>query len=162
MPYLGKPSPVSGTCHCGGLLHVRLSGSDKGIASAGKNIGGDPLEDDATFWRKLREHEHEFFGGEGWLWRLSLPPASPEPDLGGPGLMEWAGAQRWYLTDEPAERVREIARGAGGHATLFRYDDAEVETFDVPATALWNLHRNTKRAFDPKGIFNPGRMFEGL
>jgi glycolate oxidase FAD binding subunit len=158
----GKSSPITGTCHSGGLLHIRLSGSEIGVASASSNIGGEVLEDGDGFWRTLREHEHEFFGNQGRLWRLSLPPASPEPDLNGTSLMEWNGALRWVISDAPADAIRAAAASVGGHATLFRNDGTESDVFPPLENHLRIIHENMKLAFDPKGIFNPGRMYKGL
>ncbi len=157
-----RPSPISGTCHSGGLLHVRLSGSETGVASAKSKIGGDTLDDGDAFWTRLREHDHEFFKGAGRLWRLSIPQASPDPDLHGDSLMEWNGALRWVISDSPADRIRTAAAEAGGHATLFRNGGAETEAFHPLSGSLLKLHKKVKRAFDPKGIFNPGRMYRGL
>ncbi len=157
-----RPSPISGTCHSGGLLHVRLSGSETGVASAKSKIGGDTLDDGDAFWTRLREHDHEFFKGAGRLWRLSIPQASPDPDIHGDSLMEWNGALRWVISDSPADRIRTAAAEAGGHATLFRNGGAETEAFHPLSGSLLKLHKKVKRAFDPKGIFNPGRMYRGL
>lgn len=156
------PSPITGTCHCGDLLHIRLSGSETGVASARSRIGGELVYDGEEFWRRLREHEHEFFRNPGRLWRLSIPPASTEPELEGESLMEWNGALRWVISDAPADLLRGAAATAGGHATLFRNDGSEVEVFHALESHVRVLHENTKQAFDPKGIFNPGRMYKGL
>ena len=86
----------------------------------------------------------------------------PDPDLEGNSLMEWNGAQRWVISDAPADRIRKAAATAGGHATLFRNGGAETEAFHPLDGSLQKLHRNVKRAFDPKGIFNPGRMYRDL
>ncbi|MBI2320430.1 MAG: glycolate oxidase subunit GlcE, partial [Betaproteobacteria bacterium] len=55
--------------------------------------------------------------------------------------------------------IREAARRAGGHATLFRSSDKSAGVFQPLDPALAKLHRNLKRAFDPEGIFNRGRMY---
>jgi glycolate oxidase FAD binding subunit len=158
-----KSSPISAICHWGTQLHVRLSGSETGVRSAKSDIGGTVLEDGAGFWARLREHEHEFFAAAtGQLWRLAVPPASPDPELEGDSLMEWSGALRWVVTAEPAERVRSAAAEAGGHATLFRGADGEPDVFQRLDDGLRKLHERTKRAFDPKGILGPGRMYKGL
>ena len=57
------------------------------------------------------------------------------------------------------------ARRVGGHATLFRAADPErkaVGAFTPPDAAIMRLHRELKAAFDPAGIFNPGRLYAGL
>ena len=155
-------SPISATCHHAGLLHVRLSGAESGVASARSKLGGDVLQDGPVFWHRLKEHRLGFFEGEGNLWRLSTPPASPEPSLEGDSLMEWNGALRWLISNAPAERIRESAAASGGHATLFRGGAAGTEAFHPLSDALLGLHQAVKRSFDPNEVFNPGRMYRGL
>ena len=78
--------------------------------------------------------------------------------LPGSWLIEWGGAQRWLKTDVDARMVRDTAEQAGGHAMLFRGEEG-VDTFHPLPAGLLALHRNLKLAFDPYGIFNPGRLF---
>jgi len=157
----GRPLPISGACHEGERLHLRLSGTAGGVAAARRAIGGDA--DSATdFWRRLREHEHPFFAGDAPLWRLSLPPATAPIALPGEWLLDWAGAQRWLRTDAGADAVRAAAGEAGGHATLFRGGDRAGEVFHPLSGGLERLHRRLKDAFDPHGILNPGRMYSAL
>ena len=77
-------------------------------------------------------------------------------------MIEWGGAQRWLFTDESPQRIRDAASRAGGHATLFRAGDKSVGVFAPLAPAIAKIHHNLKAAFDPVGIFNPGRMYPDL
>ena len=57
-------------------------------------------------------------------------------------------------------------RGAtnSGHATLIRAPQdirAAVAVFTPQPTALEDLSRRVKTSFDPTGILNPGRMYQG-
>ena len=50
---------------------------------------------------------------------------------------------------------------AAGHATLIRADEAvrvRTAVFQPQPPALASLVSRVKESFDPKGIFNPGRM----
>jgi glycolate oxidase FAD binding subunit len=47
----------------------------------------------------------------------------------------------------------------GGHATLFKGGDKSVGVFQPLQPAIARIHRDLKQAFDPAGIFNPGRMY---
>ncbi|MBN8495125.1 MAG: glycolate oxidase subunit GlcE, partial [Burkholderiales bacterium] len=58
--------------------------------------------------------------------------------------------------------VRDAAAAAGGHATLFRSQDRSAGVFAPLKSPLDRIHRELKRAFDPDGVFNPGRMYPGL
>ena len=86
------------------------------------------------------------------------------PQALGPTLIEWGGAQRW-LRGGDARAVRAAAVKAGGHATLFRAEDAlktAAGVFQPLPQALARIHRNLKHAFDPQGVFNPGRLYSDL
>ncbi|GAB4175037.1 MAG: glycolate oxidase subunit GlcE [Rhodocyclaceae bacterium] len=156
--WAGKPIPISATCWHDGVLTVRLSGARAGVEAARRQLGGEAPEDGSPFWLALREQEHPFFDRDAALWRLALPPATRALALAGEVLIEWGGAQRWIKTAEPAAALREAARAAGGHATLFRAPYRSAEPFQPLAPALAKIHQRLKAAFDPAGIFNPGRM----
>ena len=113
----------------------------------------------------MREQQSEFFISDDdarGLWRLSVPSVTPPLDLPGKQLIEWGGAQRWVTTDADALTVRNVAEKAGGHATLFRGGDKQVGVFHPLAPTIAKIHRQLKNAFDPSGIFNPGRMYRNL
>ncbi len=152
--------PITATCFDGEGLHVRISGAETAVAQAAATLGGEPQADGAAFWReRIREQQHGFFAGDAPLWRLSVPPTAPSLDLPGKQLIEWGGAQRWLRTDADAAQIRSAAAQIGGHATRYRGGDRRGEVFHPLPPALLALHRNLKRAFDPLGIFNPGRMY---
>ena len=53
--------------------------------------------------------------------------------------------------------------GCGGcHAVLFRARDKAAGTFAPLKAPLDRIHRELKLAFDPSGVFNPGRLVPGL
>ena len=110
-------------------------------------------------WSGIREHSDAFFAGEAPLWRLSLPSHAPQIELPGAQLIEWGGALRWIRTNADAATVRAAAARAGGHATLFRAADKSAGAFTPLPPAGTRLHRELKSAFDPAGIFNPGRLY---
>jgi len=80
-------------------------------------------------------------------------------NLQGEQCIEWGGAQRWLKTTASAAEIRAVAEQVGGHATLFKGGDKSVGVFHPLQPAVERIHRNLKNAFDPAGIFNPGRMF---
>ena len=158
-----RPLPVSATAIVGGRLYVRLSGAESAVRSAAAEIGGEIA--DGAFWRALREQTLDFFADGRALWRLSVAPAAPVVDCGGPQLIEWGGAQRWAKTDADAARLRALATDAGGHATLFRQGPAPPPAdgmFHPLPPALFALHRRLKAELDPHAIFNRGRLYAEL
>lgn len=158
-----KPLPLSAACHDGARLYLRLSGAATAVAQSRGLLGGETFAEGENFWRdKIKEQQHGFFDGEMPLWRLSLPPAAPWLDLPGKVLLDWGGAQRWLRSEAPAETIRQLAAAAGGHATLFRGGDRKGEVFQPLPPAMVALHRQLKQAFDPQGLFNPGRLYSDL
>ena len=162
----GQPLPVSGSACCDGAMHVRLSGAEAAVRAALQRLGGERVadEDAARFWRDIREQRARFFEqvGDGVLWRLSVPSSAAPLRVAGSQLIEWGGAQRWLLTDAGAERVRARAAELGGHALAFRGGDRQGDVFHPLPAPLMTIHRRLKQAFDPAGIFNPGRLYAGL
>ena len=167
--WAAQPLPITASCWIdsgdGGRLRVRLAGAAQGVRAAAERIGGEPLADaDAVaFWDdQVREQGHAFFQGDLPLWRCALPAATPPLDLPGPQLLEWGGAQRWLRSGAAPAVIRALVARAGGHATLFRGGDRTGEVFQPLSAPLLALHRNLKRAFDPAGILNPGRLYQDL
>lgn len=160
----GRPLPISASFWFDGMLTVRLSGADAAVAGAREKLGGERLPAAGAFWQGVREQRHEAFAGS-LLWRLSLPSTAAPLALSGRQAIEWGGAQRWLATDADAETVREAARQAGGHAVLYRAPEStrcRDGAFVPLSPALLALHRRLKKAFDPKSIFNPGRLYAEL
>ncbi len=159
--WAGKPWPISATAFHNGDLRVRLSGARAAVDATVKKIGNSAQVDSAqadSFWTGIREQTDPFFAAAGPLWRLSVKPTTPPLGLPGTHLIEWGGALRWLRSDADPQAIRKAAARAGGHATLFRGGDRSIVFQPLPP-ALMKLHRNLKKAFDPAGIFNPGRLY---
>lgn len=148
--------PVSGACHLDGRLHVRLEGGTGSVRAAVDRIGGEHL--DESFWIALREQRLPFFDDQRPRWRLSLPNATPLVELPGAVMLDWGGAQRWLKSDASGDVIRRIASAAGGHATCFT-PNAGTDPFHPLAAPLVRFHRQLKQRLDPRGVFNPGRMY---
>ena len=162
--WAAEPLPVSATTWHDGDLGVRLSGAENAVRAASRRIGGDSVPDAqaAAFWSGLREHADPFFDGAEPLWRVAVPPAAPPLRLPGRQMIEWSGGLRWLKSDADAQAVREVARRARGHATLFRVERRSGEAFSPLEPVAMRLHRSLKAAFDPAGILNPGRLYAEL
>ena len=152
--WAAQPLPLSATCYGDNLLSLRLSGSNTAITAAHSRLGGDEKKDGANYWIDLKEHRLDFFNGDTPLWRLSVPPATPMPDLPGKWLLDWGGAQRWLKTDAPGTRIREAVQRVGGHATLFRGETPGESRFHPMPAAMQSLQQRIKFALDPAGVFN--------
>jgi len=158
------PLPVSATLWHDGEVLVRLSGSAAALQAALARIGGSTVDDAeaAGLWRAVREHEHGFFRDDAPLWRLAVPATAAPLGLNGPQLIEWGGGLRWLKSCAEARAIRDAAAKAGGHATLFRAADKSAGAFAPLPAANLRLHRELKKAFDPDGLFNPGRLYPEL
>ena len=156
--WAAQPLPLSATCHAGERLWVRLSGTSSAVAAALKKLGGEVVSSPNEFWNSIREQSADFFKSTLPLWRLSVPSVATPIALAGKQLIEWGGAQRWLLSDEPHEKIRNTVAKIGGHATRFRQERGAGAVFHPLAPAIATLHRRLKTEFDPRGILNPGRM----
>ncbi len=160
--WASQPVPLSASSHAEGVLRLRLSGAPTALEAAHARLGGEVLPDGADYWRRLREHELDFFRDDRPLWRISLPPATPPLPIVGDCYLEWGGAQRWLKTALQADIIRATVARAGGHATLFPSGAEHGAVFHPLAPPLLEIHKRLKGAFDPHRILNPGRLYPGV
>jgi glycolate oxidase FAD binding subunit len=103
------------------------------------------------------------------VWRVFVPPAaaaSVVAEIDSPlWLADWAGGLLWAGTLPGSDAVRAVAAKAGGYATLLRASEEtreRIAVFEPEDEARGALTRSVKAAFDPLGLFNPGRMWDGV
>lgn len=170
----GLPLPLNASCwveEAGkGTLYVRLRGAQAAVETACISMGGERLDgaQTAADWRACREHTLPWFterSAQHCLWRLSLPQTAPAMALpaGLPApLVEWHGGLRWVQAPRSMGPVlKAAAQQLGGSASLFRAESAgqisAEAIFDPKLPAMQRIQRQLQQAFDPSGIFNPGR-----
>jgi len=163
---------------------LRLEGPAPSVAARGEALramlaGFGPVEElhfrnSHSLWSALGGGA-PFAGGEGAVWRLSLPPASAVRALAALEAldaecwMDWGGGLIWARVPEGRDAAHQRVRGAlaacGGHATLMRAA-ADIRTripvFQPQPDALAALSQRVKDAFDPMHVLNPGRMYRGV
>jgi glycolate oxidase FAD binding subunit len=167
-----KPMPIKAaawlpgeTSAQDGTLAIRLAGAQSAVKLAQTSLGGEAMqEQEATlWWQAFRDHQASHFHS-GNLWRVAVRACTP--DLGfGPTAFDLAGELRWIITDAPVTDIRQLAREAGGHASFFRGDQALMSpdgVFDPLPVANREIVKRLKQEFDPKAIFNPGRLVAGI
>ncbi len=110
------------------------------------------------------------------LWKISCPPASGGRILNAlskrpncRGYADWGGGLIWLShpsgLDGGAEVLRRMLAEVGGHVTLVSAPESmrmNVDVFEPQPAPLAELSRRVKASFDPLGILNPGRMYEGM
>ncbi len=155
----GQPLPISASFWHEGQLWLRLSGARAAVEAAALKLGGTAVAEGNALWAAVREQTHPAFAGS-ILWRLAVPSTAGDPGLDGLRAIEWGGALRWYAGE--LEAVRGAAARLGGHAVLYRAPESlrcREGAFAALSPALLALHRRLKKAFDPQGILNPGRLY---
>ena len=157
------------------LLFVRLRGAVAAVEAACQTMTqdqpGQRIDNAQAMpdWQACRDLRLPFFTmppAPGFaLWRLSVAQTAPVLDVPWPQLLEWHGALRWlWAPVEAAARLRDIARDAGGHVTLFRLPNGKpgsaaesVARFAPLKPPLDAIHQRLKAEFDPANIFNRAR-----
>ena len=131
-------------------------------------------EDSRRLWRAVRDAEFLAEPRERAVWRVGVKPSRAVEFLARLGpralahLFDCGGGLVWLSTGPtPADAaaLRAALLPSGGHATLVRAPDAlraAVDVFPPQPPALVALTRRVKAAFDPDGVFNPGRMYAGM
>lgn len=162
--WAGRPLPLSASAWHDGALHLRLAGASAAVRAARHQLGGEDIDNPRAdaFWIGIREQTHPFFADKAPLWRISVPATAPALSISEPQLIEWNGALRWLRTDQAADQVRECAKQAGGHATLFRGGNRSAGVFTPLTAPLAAIHRRLKAQFDPVNLFNRGRLYPDL
>jgi len=130
-----------------------------------------------SLWTQIRDVMPFAAAGDSRVvWKISVAP-SDGPDVyrqllslkGAEAFMDWGGGLIWLAVDMAslggADVVRGIVAKAGGHATLVRGESqlrADAGVFQPQAAGLAALTRKIKNGFDPHGVLNPGRMYDGV
>jgi glycolate oxidase FAD binding subunit len=181
---MGSPHDVSGAAHLDGRTALRLEGVAPSVEARLKGLrellvpSGARMEELGTlesrvFWREVRDVTLFQAERDAVVWKISCPPTE------GPAIVarikaarpssrayyDWSGGLVWLALPPSADGDHTIVRGAigpaGGHATLIRAPDAVrtgVPVFHPQPAALAGLALRVKESFDPKRLFNPGRM----
>jgi glycolate oxidase FAD binding subunit len=157
-----RGGPLSGACWHDGRLYLRFAGLEPAVQQRLRAVGGETVDSGTGFWSGLREQEHGFFAdGKEPLWRVSCR-AGASLDGDEHRLIDWAGAQRWQRGEQVRAAMEKMARIGGGEASLYRGGDRRGEVFHEPGAGRKRVLLGLKKAFDPQGIFNPGRLYSWM
>ena len=185
---LGSPFGVTGAAHVGnGATYIRLDGFSASVADRATRLGvtlaayGTPevLRDAASeaIWKNIRDLGALDAPPASSVWRVSVRPtagpavvAAVRRSFPARVLYDWGGGLVFIAGGEGADAGAAVVRWAveaagGGHATLVRAPEAiraRIPVFEKPSAPAMALTRRLKAVFDPAGILNPGRMYEGV
>ncbi len=154
--------PISASCYDGEVLYVRLSGNENSVKATSKKIDLDKEEQSQNYWDELRDYKAPIFNTDINTWRISIPTTINLGIGDDPYLVDWGGGLYWLNSERPAKEIFDLARDAGGSAMLFRGTVQDQEIFQPLSKGLLSLHKGLKKAFDPHGILNPGKMYASL
>jgi glycolate oxidase FAD binding subunit len=181
---LGSPHDISGAAHLPGKTALRIEGVAPSVEARLRALRELLTDSDAkmeelgtlesrVFWREVRDVAPLKASPDAIVWKISCPPTE------GPAIVarikarraaaeafyDWSGGLVWLALPPSADADQVIVRSAigatGGHATLMRAPEAvraAVPVFHPQPPALAALASRVKESFDPKRLFNPGRM----
>ncbi|MDR6582934.1 glycolate oxidase subunit GlcE [Herbaspirillum sp. BH-1] len=164
------PGLLTATAYLEDRLYLRSAGSLACVQAFLERQGGQLMEPAVAhaFWSAFSDQTHACFAppADGLrLWRISLRPGAPAvpSDLATTCAIDWAGALRWaWAPANAAVGIIGWARAHGGHATLWAHASAEERqggVFQALPAPVMRLHQRLKQVFDPRGVFNVGRMY---
>lgn len=144
------------------------------LVAAGRRTEQLHGADSAALWRNVRDATYLADPHGDIVWRLSVAPTS------GPNVVaaiaaklkdarwfyDWGGGLVWLAVpprpDAGVSVIRGAAEAVGGHATLVRAPPeirSRVPVFQPLPEPLMKLSGGLKVSLDPKGVFEPGRMY---
>lgn len=156
------PLPISGACWYAGDMYVRLSGPASVLGAAAEKVDGSILPDDDGFWSRLREMELPFFADANNLWCISLRSTRDHFMQDADWLIDWRGARRWLAAPCDRDTLDGLAGEAGGELLHMRGAREGAEVFPARSEAYREMLQRLKKAMDPAGVFNPGRLYSWL
>ncbi len=174
---------VSGAAYIPGeACYLRLEGIAPSVAyrrdALAKHLGKPvrilAAKSSAAKWRSIGNCVALSDNGSRIVWRLSVTPseapaivAKIKRQLDLRYYFDWAGGLIWLDVPPTDDASAAIIRGAipSGHAMLIRAPEqlrASAAVFQPQAAALAALTARVKDSFDPRHLFNPGRMYRGV
>ena len=167
----------------GSFLALRLEGEKTSIGerikALSKELELDKLKtsilnvhQSIPFWKKINNLEL-FIATKNYLLRIVIPPSK------GFELMkfinnkfkyyiDWCGSLFWIeVQSKKSDKIKEIkklVKKFGGYLTIIKTSidyNYEESIFTIDDTRLM-ISKKIKKSFDPKRIFNPGKMYRGI
>ena len=182
--YFGKDFVLNDLTHEGGLTAIRIEGPtnsvDQRVQRLSKELGllDQELsildnEQSNIFWSRTKNLE-VFKKLESNLLRIVLPISETlqviqklkSYDI--KYFVDWGGSLIWAafetLNAKILSDIKDIVKKHQGYITLIKIEDdlkASADIFTIDPIK-YKISEKIKRSFDPKRIFNPGKMYTGI
>lgn len=173
---------LPGAAQGASVTALRVEGTPASVAARRgmlEEAGGDRLVLDsdasARFWHEVREAAPLADPPDHAVWRLTVEPqlapmiaANLRSRTGARVMTDWGGGLLTVSIAEDqamSDPVTAAIPSGRGQAVLLRGSPAlrrAVAPFTRMEPVLAALNARVKRSFDPAGVLNPGRMYEGL
>ena len=164
-------------------IAIRADGSEKSIEERINNLSFElELNNNKTsildynqsdlFWKKVNNLEL-FSNTKNSIFRVVIPQSKCASllehfDKNYRYFIDWCGSLVWLevsgLTEEKFFSLRKSIVELGGYLTVIKQQDNGLyikENFTVNETVL-NISKKIKESFDPRKIFNPGKMYKEI
>ena len=164
-------------------IAIRADGSEKSIEERINNLSFElELNNNKTsildynqsdlFWKKVNNLEL-FSNTKNSIFRVVIPQSKCASllehfDKNYRYFIDWCGSLVWLevsgLTEEKFFSLRKSIVELGGYLTVIKQQENGLyikENFTVNETVL-NISKKIKESFDPRKIFNPGKMYTGI
>ena len=182
--YFGKNFILNDLTHEGGLTAIRIEGPtnsvDQRIDSLSKELGLlsqeiSILETEQSniFWNRTKNLE-VFKNLKGNLLRLVMPISETlqviqklkSNDI--TYFIDWGGSLVWMsfneINNKILNEIKQLMKQHQGYFTIIKIEEdlkASADVFTIDPIK-YKISEKIKRSFDPKRIFNPGKMYTGI
>ena len=182
--YYGKNFILNDLTHEGGLTAIRIEGPsnsvDQRLERLSKELGliDQELsiidnEQSNIFWNRTKNLE-VFKSLKSNLLRIVLPISETLQAIQKiknfeiKYFIDWGGSLIWmafdHLNSKILAEIKEITKNHQGYYTLIKIEDdfkASADIFTIDPIK-YKISEKIKKSFDPRRIFNPGKMYTGI
>lgn len=175
LSYVPASAPLRALGYVGeGAALIRLEGTDAALQEKRamlQTIAPQAQEMNAPEVFAAIAHGEAFVTQPLDVWRAFGPPSDAARIIDAVAPPVWladnAGGVLWIGLPPGSDgmRLRQACEAVGGHAVLLRASEgtrSRVAIFARETKPRGALTRSVKAAFDPLGLFNPGRMWKGV
>ncbi len=150
-------------------IEERLTNLKKELDLDNNEISNLDTYQSTLFWEKIKNLEF-FNNSKNAVLRAVIPPSSCVKlinflDNKYKYFVDWGGSLVWFevndLSNSSLQPIRQFVLELNGYLTVIKHPDDQrslEKVFTVTPDRL-DISNNIKKSFDPKKIFNPGKMY---